>query len=102
MNWNWLKNLLAGPLNTAKAAVLREFDRAITKLQNGETVAVVIEELRTRVTQILATAKLPAGGAILLNIVLAQVNWPALLGKLPADALAELRRTRSRVEGARL
>lgn len=99
---NWLKKLLSGPFAVTKTAVLREIDRAIGKLESGATVAVVVEELRERLTQILATAKLPPAGAILLNIVLAQVNWPALLGKLPADALAELKRMRTRVEGARL
>jgi hypothetical protein len=99
---NWLKNLLNGTFNTTKANALREIDRAIEKLEGGATVAVVVEQLRERLTQLLATAKLPVGGAILLNIVLAQVNWPALLGKLPADALAELKRLRLRVEGARL
>lgn len=99
---DWLKKLLLGPFNVTKAAALREIDRAIKKLESGETVAVVVEELRERLTQLLATAKLPAGGAILLNILLAQVHWQALLGKLPADALAELKRLRSRTEGARL
>lgn len=96
---NWLKTLLT---KRAKAPVLRELDRAIGKLESGQTVAEVVPALRGALTKALSVW-LPAGiGPWLLDLVLAGLDWDGLLAKPAADVLAELKRLRVRVEGARL
>lgn len=98
----WLKVLLNGALNVAKADVVREIDRALRKIENGETAAVVASELRQRLSALLAKAKLGGeGGKFLLDMVLAQVDWVGLLGKPAAEITKALEALKTRVQGAR-
>lgn len=96
---NWLKNLLT---KRTKAPVLRELDRAIGKLESGQTVAEVVPALRAALTKVLA-GWLPAGiGPWLLDLVLAGMDWDRLLDKPAFAVVLTLKALRLRVEGARL
>lgn len=96
---NWLKDLLT---KRAKAPVLRELDRAIGKADSGQTATVVVPQLKKGLLDVLR-GKLPDGiGQLLLDIVLAGVNWDELAKKPSADLADFLRGLRKRVEGARL
>lgn len=99
---NWLKKLLTPELERAKQDVIREIDRAIGKIDSGDSPKVVAELLRNELSRILAKAKLPDVGGVLLNIVLARMDWDGLLAKPSGDIRLELARLRDRVKGARL
>lgn len=99
---NWLKNLLTPILERTKADVLREIDRAIGKIDSGDSPKVIAEQLRNTLTRLLATAKLPPAGAVLLTIALASMDWPGLIAKPSADIRAELVRLREKIKGVRL
>ena len=86
----------------AKAPVLRELDRAIGKLENGESSEFVVENLRETLLKWLSKSLPPIIGPLLLNIVLAQVDWDALTVGGTDRAVKELQRIRLQVEGARL
>lgn len=96
---NWLKKLLT---DRAKAPVLRELDRAISKLQSGQSVRDVVVPLRSGLLSALR-GKLPGGiGELLLDLVLAGVDWEGMTSR-PAHVVEEvLVRLRKRAEGARL
>lgn len=89
-------------LKRAKAPVLREIDRAIGKLQNGQTTAEVAPELQKRIMDALS-GWMPKGvGRVLLPLLLADVNWAEVL-QMPSLKFAEwLKGKRKEVEGARL
>ena len=96
---NWLKKLLT---DRAKAPVLRELDRAISKLQSGQTVREVVVPLRRALLDALR-GKLPEGiGQLLLDIVLAGMDWEGMPSKPAHEVEAVLVRLRKQVEGARL
>ena len=103
MNLNWLKNLFNPALNRAKADALREIDRAQAKIDNGQTIASIVSDLRSALSGVMARYKLGgAVGQMLLDMVLAQVDWAGLANKSGADVTRELARIRKQVEGARL
>lgn len=96
---NWLKDLLT---KRAKAPILRELDRAIKKIEAGQTPKLAVPYLRAQLLKALR-GHLPAGlGEWLLDMVLAGMDWDGLLSKPAADVADELKRLRKKVEGARL
>ena len=99
---NWLKKLLNQGLDSFKQDVVREIDRAMGKLNSGETVGQVVPELQRAVAGLVAKAKLPPPlGTILVSLLLV-VDWSGLLAKPAGDVVAELARLRAKVLGARL
>jgi hypothetical protein len=97
--WDSLKDQAT---KRAKAPVLRELDRAIGKAETGQTAAAIVPQLKSALLTALR-GKLPDGiGEMLLDIVLAGVNWDDLAKKPSADLGEFLRGLRKRVEGARL
>ena len=99
---NWLKRLLNGAIGSFKSDVNREIDRAIGKLQNGETVSMVVDALHATIADLLAKAKLPVPLGAILASVLMMADWGNLT-KMPVEqAIVELQRLRKQVEGARL
>lgn len=100
---NWLKRLLNDALlKRVKSDLLREIDRAIGKLETGQTAADVIPILKRELLRVL-TGKLPAGaGAFLLDILLMSVDWVGFVSLPVSVVLDNLLRIRKRVEGARL
>lgn len=99
---NWLKNILNGALNSFKRDVTRELDRAIGKLQSGQTTVQVVAQLHEAVADLLAKTRLPLPLGALLASLLMMVDWSALASKPSASAIAELERLKKQVQGARL
>lgn len=99
---NWLKKILNGALNGFKSDLYREIDRAIWKLENGETTAMAVDALHSKIADLLAKARLPLPLGAILASILMMVDWGELGRKPAADAVAELGRIRKRIEGARL
>ena len=99
---NWLKKLLNGALNTFKDDVSREIDRAIGKLQSGQTVGEAVDALHNAVASLLAKSKLPPPTGAILASLLMMVDWQGLAKKSTDQAIAELNRLKNRIAGARL
>jgi hypothetical protein len=96
---NWLKKLLE---KRAKAPILRELDRAISKLESGQTTREVVVPLRRELLNALR-GKLPEGiGQILLDLVLAGMDWEGMIARPADEVVVVLRTLRRQVEGARL
>lgn len=99
---NWLKGLLNKKLDRAKSAVTRELQRALNKIDSGETAGVVASQLRQNLSQLLAKEKLGGeGGKFLLDMVLAQADWVGLMGKAASEIRKFIVTLKTRVEGAR-
>ena len=99
---NWLKKLLNGALNTFKDDVSREIDRAIGKLQSGQTVGEAVDALHNAVAALLAKSKLPPPTGAILASLLMMVDWQGLSKKSADQAIVELNRLKNRIAGARL
>ena len=97
--WNRLK---LDATKRAKAPILRELDRTIGKIESGEHPEYLIESLRKSLLSSLAGKLPPVIGPLLLDIVLAQVNWDALVGQGAERVIIDLQRIKKQVEGARL
>ena len=99
---NFWDRLKRDSTKRAKAPILRELDRAIGKLLSGESSDLVVENLRQALLSSLAGKLPPIIGPLLLDVVLAQVDWDALTLSGTDRAVAELQRIKKQVEGARL
>ena len=106
---SWLSGItdrLKGGANRAldgfKKDILREIDRAVGKLESGQTTADVVDALHSAISELIAKARLPLPlGPILVSILL-MVDWSGLSTSPAVGVLHTLKRLRKDVEGARL
>lgn len=97
-----MKALLNLLLKRAKAPVIRELKRAISKLRSGATASEVIPQLLGFLTRTLSGYLPKEVGTLLLGLVLAGVNWNEL-ARQPSDVVADkLTDLLIQVEGARI
>jgi hypothetical protein len=99
---NWLKQLLNRGLDGLKKDIVREIDRAVAKIESGETQTLAVGYLQDKIAGLVAKARLPQPLGGILVAMLMSFDW-VRLSDLPAERVVlELKRLRSRVEGARL
>ena len=97
-----LNRLKGDATKRAKAPVLREIDRAIGKLENGADASEVILGLRQSLLAVFSKALPPIIGPLLLDLVLAKVNWDELETMAAEHIVIEIKRIRTQVERVRL
>ena len=89
-------------LDGFKKDVIREIDRAIGKIESGDSAAIVINLLHTKLSALVSRIPLPPPLGPILTGILLLAPWDRLL-VAPSDiAINGLRDLRSQVEGARL
>lgn len=99
---NLLKKLAAPLFESAKKNVIAEIDRAVLKLENGEAVNLVVNALKKVLLDLLGKSHLPGVASVLLDFVLASVDWNLLAASPKEKAVRELKQIRLKVAGARL
>jgi hypothetical protein len=98
---NWLKNLLNNQLNRFKSDINREIDRAISKLESGESQTLVVNELQSKVSTIVSKVKLPQPlGAILIGLLLV-FDWSELTSKPTQYVIEKLKELKEEIKGKR-
>jgi hypothetical protein len=85
-----------------KRDIIREIDRAVGKLQSGESGAMVVQQLHSTLADILSSAALPFPLGPVLASILMMAPWDRLVTTPSALVVGELGRLRKQVEGARL
>jgi hypothetical protein len=89
-------------LDGFKKDVVREIDRAIGKIESGDSVAIVINLLHAKLSTLVSRIPLPPPLGPILTSVLLMAPWDRLLVAPSELAINGLHELRSQVEGARL
>lgn len=100
---NWLKALINERLLApVRDAICREIDRAIGKLNSGQTASELAGPLQSRIADLIATARLPMPFGPMITAIVMSFDWSGLAAKPSADAVKTLTLLRRQIEGARL
>lgn len=98
---NWLKRFLNNKLDRFKSDINREIDRAISKLESGESQTLVVNELQSKIATIVSKVKLPQPlGTILIGLLLV-FDWSELTSKPTQYVIEKLKKLKEELKGKR-